>query len=100
MKGPNLFFMLREVNIQNIEVHFCFLNMRMLNNLFVRSPEEGGSSIFSQIEDGVVPGPRQLALGPLCLCFAAFFARRLIKHDLSPTLPLARIYCTASIKKF
>ena len=76
---------------ENVKQPFLWGALKKADQAF--SPE-------SQIEDGVVPGPRQLALGPLCLCFAAFFARRLIKHDLSPTLPLARIYCTASIKKF
>ena len=45
------------------------------------------------------PRPKASAPRPSLLCFAALFTRRLIKHDLCRPLPLARIYCTASIKK-
>ena len=60
--------------------------------------EEGGSRIFShpKLKTWSLSLPRACPLATFC--FAAFFAGPLIKHDLCPSLPLARIYCITSKK--
>ena len=60
--------------------------------------EEGGSRIFShpKLKTWSLSLPRACPLATFC--FAAFFAGALIKHDLCPRLPLARIYCITSKK--
>ena len=45
------------------------------------------------------PRPKAGAPRPFSV-LQPFLPSRLIKHDLCPPLPLARIYCTASIRKF
>ena len=60
--------------------------------------KEGGSRIFShpKLKTWSLSLPRACPLATFC--FAAFFAGALIKHDLCPSLPLARIYCITSKK--
>ena len=77
-----------------------FITEKQMTTVRTLEEEEGGSRIFShpKLKTWSLSLPRACPLATFC--FAAFFAGALIKHDLCPRLPLARIYCITSKKNY
>ena len=97
IKGSNPFVQKRWPCLISIWGLYFFTEKQM-TTVGTLGEEEGGSRIFShpKLKTWSLSLPRAYPLATFC--FAAFFAGALIKHDLCPRLPLARIYCITSKK--
>ena len=84
--------------LPNIHLRPVLFHRKKMTTVRTLEEEEGGSRIFShpKLKTWSLSLPQACPLATFC--FAAFFARALIKHDLCPRLPLARIYCITSKK--
>ena len=88
----------KEMTMPNIHLRPVLFHRKKMTTVRTLEEEEGGSRIFSHTKLKTSSLSLPWACPLATFCFAAFFAGALIKHDLCPSLPLARIYCITSKK--